>query len=127
MRPRRFAVLVALSGTVALPCLSAGVIGRFVSSGTETAASRIGDPRTVLDTTSLSAEVRIVDAPPATAVPTSQLDLPDAAMALALMPDPNPPETRVQLASALLSEPGKEYPYPAERAVEIPNNCVADT
>jgi len=127
MRPLRFAVLVALSGTVALACLGAAVIGGFGSSARDTAASPTGDHRTALDRASLTAEARIVDAPPATAVPTSQLDLPDAAMTLAAMADPNPPETRVQLASVFLSDPGKEYQYPAERAIEIPNDCVADT
>jgi len=63
---------MALSGTVALPCLSAAVISRFGSSGTQTAA-QIGDHWTARDRTSLSAETMIVDARAATAVPHSSI------------------------------------------------------
>ena len=37
---------------------------------------------------------------------------------------PPPPETRVQLASLSTSDPMKEYPKPAVRPVETPNECL---
>jgi hypothetical protein len=37
---------------------------------------------------------------------------------------PTPPETRVQLASLCASDPVKEYPKPAVRAVETPDECL---
>jgi len=37
---------------------------------------------------------------------------------------PPPPEKRVQLASLFTSDPEKEYPKPAVRLVEIPNECL---
>ena len=37
---------------------------------------------------------------------------------------PTPPETRVQLASLSASDPVKEYPKPAMRPVETPDECL---
>jgi hypothetical protein len=53
----------------------------------------------------------------AAALPVAEAPLPDS-------PPPPPPEKRVQLASLFTSDPEKEYPKPAVRLVEIPNECL---
>src|SRR5215216_2322240 len=53
----------------------------------------------------------------AAAAPVAEAPLPEA------RPTP-PPEKRVQLASLFTSDPEKEYPKPAERLVETPNECL---
>src|SRR5215207_5773185 len=49
-----------------------------------------------------------------------------APVAEAALPEarPPPPEKRVQLASLFTSDPEKEYPKPAVRLVETPNECL---
>ncbi|MFL6972383.1 MAG: peptidase M15 [Xanthobacteraceae bacterium] len=53
----------------------------------------------------------------AAAAPVAAAPLPEAR-------PPPPPEKRVQLASLFTSDPEKEYPKPAVRLVEIPNECL---
>jgi hypothetical protein len=53
----------------------------------------------------------------AAAVPVAEAPLPES-------PPAPPPETRVHLASLFTSDPLKEYPKPAVRPVETPNECL---
>src|SRR5215211_3723590 len=53
----------------------------------------------------------------AAAAPVAEAALPEAR-------PPPPPEKRVQLASLFTSDPEKEYPKPAVRLVETPNECL---
>lgn len=152
MRPRQFVALVVLCGTVALAGWGAARLGVFGSSGIENTATPMGGRGATRGATSLSADVGgPLDAPLASAmasiaaVATSQLKLPEPAAAPAAMfvgtaataaeepvfdaplPDSRPtplPETRVQLASLFTSDPVKEYPKPAVRPAETPNECL---
>jgi len=135
MRARRFAALVMLSGTVALTGWGAASVGGLGSSGIENIATLTGDQRATRGATPFGADAESVDALLATAmasvvaVATSQLEPSEPAVALAAvadvpMADPEPSETRVQLASLSTSDPVKEYPTPAVRAVETPNECL---
>jgi hypothetical protein len=127
MRARRFAALVTLSGTVALTGWGVAGVGGLGSSGIENTATLMGH-RATRSATYLNADARSVYEPLATAmasvvaVATSHLELP----ALADVPraDPDPPETRVQLATLSTSDPVKGYPTPAVRAVETPRECL---
>jgi hypothetical protein len=152
--PRRLAALAALSGTVALAGWGAARLGGFGSSGTENIATGgatclsadanfvdaslltamasavvTADPE--LLTCSIAAksvgEAATADPDPparafvlAGAMPTVEAPLPDARPT-------RPPETRGQLASLgslLTSDPEKEYPKPAARPVETPDECL---
>jgi hypothetical protein len=154
MRPRRFAALAALSGTVALAGWGAAKLGGF-----ENSAMPIGDRGATRGATCLSADAKFVDPSLLTAMasavvtadpelPTCSIaaksvgeaatadpDLPTRAFVLvgemptveAPLPDPGPtrpPETRGQLASLFTSDPDKEYPKPAARPVQTPDECL---
>jgi hypothetical protein len=137
MRPGSFAVLAALSGTVALAGWGAAVVSGLGSSRIENTASPIGDQRATRAATFVSVHAKSVAASVATAMasaaavaasdiearqPTETL----AAVSGANVPiaDPDPPATPLQLASLSPSDPVKEYASPAVRPVETPNECL---
>jgi len=137
MKARRFAALAALSGTIALAGWGFASVGSLGSSGIVNIATLMGDHRAIRGASPFGVEAESVDAPLATAmasaasvvaVATSELEPPEPAVALAAdadvpLADPEPSETRVQLASLSTSDPVKEYPNPPLRAVETPNEC----
>jgi hypothetical protein len=141
MEPARFAVLAALSGTVALAGWGAAVVGGLGSSGIENTVTLIKKNPATAAAASVSAAPTSVTAllsvamNSVAAVATFPLDPPEPAgvlpaVSVADVPivEPDPPETRVQVASAVASDPLKEYPNSAVRPIETPDKClVVDT
>ncbi|HKF94858.1 MAG TPA: hypothetical protein VKB96_09725, partial [Gammaproteobacteria bacterium] len=137
IEPARFAVLAALSGTVALAAWGAAVVGGLGSSGIENTTTLIAKDRTTGGASAVSAHAKSVAASLATAmasvaaVAASHLDSPEpaeerATVSVADVPmvEPDLPETRVQVASAVASDPLKEYPNSAVRPIETPDKCI---
>jgi hypothetical protein len=116
MRPRRFAALAALSGTVALAAWGAVGLGGFSSFGIENTPMPIGDRGATRGATCLSPDAKSVDAPlptamaslvaVATADPEPTCTVAPAAMSVgeAATADPNPPEPAVVLAGVSAAE-----------------------
>jgi hypothetical protein len=124
-----------LSGTAALTGWGAAGVWGLGRSNIGNIITSVGDPATTRGATYLSADAASVDAPlPTTmasvAVEAFHLELPEPAVALPAvsaadaMADPDPPETRVQLASVSTSDPVKEYPSTAVRPVESSKDCL---
>jgi hypothetical protein len=67
------------------------------------------------------ADVSMADA---VKLPDSAAALPATLVTHVPIADPEPPETRVQLASLSPSDPVKENPIPAVRALETPEKCL---
>jgi len=137
MRPWRLAALAALSGTVVLAGWEATVDIRLGSLSIEDAATPIVDHQATLATPLLSVATKSIDLPVADAVAVtpgvaaSDVALPEsatprAAVSVAHLPkaDPDPPETRMQVASLGTSYPETEYPSKAVRPVEPSDECL---
>jgi hypothetical protein len=141
MRPWRLTVtlgaVAALSGTVVFAAWEATVGIRLVWSSIEDAATPIADYQTTRDTKSLSVATKSIDIPLADAVaitpveatddlalPLSAAPLPAVSVADLPKPDPDPPETRMQLASLGPSYPETEYPSKTVRPVEPSDECL---
>jgi hypothetical protein len=111
MRPRRFAALAALSGTVALAGWGAVGLGGFSSFGIENTPMPIGDRGATRSATCLSPDAKSVDAP----LPTAMASLVAVATA-----DPEPPAcTLVAPAAMSVGEAATADPDPAEPAVVL--------
>lgn len=141
MRPWRLAAclaaLAALSGTVVLAGLGDAIIIQFGSAGIENAAMPTADYQTTPDAQSLSVATKSIDIPLADAVAitpviaTSDLAQPEAAAPLPAVSvadppkaDPDPPETRMQVASLGTSYPETEYPNKAVGPVAPSDECL---
>jgi hypothetical protein len=149
MTLRKFVPLAALCGTVVITGWSAARLGVVGSSGID---NDIGNREATQEAASLSGDAqRAAGAPllsamsPVAAAPTSLLNLPEPAATVAetAMADPHPPEnafipedalpesqrppqpeTRVQLVTLSSLKEVKEYPKPAVRQIETPNECL---
>jgi len=144
-----FAGLAVLSGTVALAGLGAAGLGTFNASPIDNTAMTIVErrpaPSEPVIVTGAIPEASQRDANPpepvfalasssemAAAVPTAQVPAVEApaveapAVAAAVPDAPRPPETSVQLASALPYGPVDDERKPTVRPIEIPTECVTD-
>jgi hypothetical protein len=137
IRPRHVIALVILCGTVALADWRAATLDVFAWLGIENIATPSGDRWAIRGATPLSADAgEPLDAPLARTAVASvmgyHLRLPEPAVAPA--PDfeaplpasgsTPPTETGAQLASLSTPDPAKEYPKPAARPVENPDECL---
>ena len=138
VRPRQFA-LVLLCGTVTLAGWCAARLGGVEWFDLENTATPIWNRGATHDATTSSVDGEGVGAPLAramasvAAVVTSQLKLPEPAVASAAVPAVETPlpdsrstplKTLVRLVSLFRPEPENEYPQPAARPVETLDECL---
>jgi hypothetical protein len=118
MRPRRFAALAALSGTVALAGWGAAGLGGFGSFAIENSPMPIGDRGATRDATCLDADAKSVDAPLITAT---------ASLAAVGTADPEPFRCSVVAPAAMsVGEAARADPDPPEPALDLAGVSAAE-